>query len=372
MAEELNKMYSHGMSPKDLADKVLADKYGSNMPSIPIDPFKLMRDYGIVYQFMGFNELEGIYLVPDDESDVAVVGINYKRRITRQRFTAAHELCHHLKDRKNSACPIGAKGEIEKFAEKFAAELLMPKQPFYLEAQKYMEKGRVSLDGALQIAEHFGVSFRSCVLRLAYTYNILEDGCNNLNKRILNYKPDKKKVSLGMDVENIELLRQAVDSYVFFFQIEENIVWYRFKNDLIYNENRMEGLALDKDEVAEIVTDLRINRQESVYCKEAYETIIQVAGHSELYDYIMTTNDKLSIYKLLDLNRKLFQFAPFPEESGKTRTDNNLVLGTKFETVDWRDVAVELIKLQKPVEKIVEDADSLTVSEYILQCLKVE
>ena len=174
-----------------------------------------------------------------------------------------------------------------------------------------------------------------------------------------------------MDVENIYLLRQALDSYEFFFNIDENIVWYKFKNDFIYNENRMEGLMLDRDEVAEIVTDLRINLQESAYCKETYEDMIQVAGHADLYDYIMTTTDNLSIYKLLDLNRKLFQFAPFPEESGKTRTDNNLVLGSKFETVNCKDVAAELVKLQKPVEKLVEHADSLSISEYVLQCLKI-
>lgn len=48
----------------------------------------------------------------------------------------------------------------------------------------------------------------------------------------------------------------------------------------------MEGLDLDEEEVAEIVTDLRMNRQDSLYCKESYEDIIQVVGHAELYDYI--------------------------------------------------------------------------------------
>ena len=49
-----------------------------------------------MYQLMEFENLEGIYLVPEGEKDLPVVGINYKRKITRQRFTAAHELCHHL------------------------------------------------------------------------------------------------------------------------------------------------------------------------------------------------------------------------------------------------------------------------------------
>ena len=227
------------------------------------------------------------------------------------------------------------------------------------------------MDDALQIAERFGVSFRSCVLRLAYTFHILDGEYVNLNRRISDYKPDKKKIALGMEIENIDLLRQEIDSYEFFFTIEPNIVWYKFKNDFIYNENRMEGLELNEEEVAEIVTDLRLNCQNSEYCMEDYEDIIQVAGHAALYDYVLETEDKLTIYKLLDLNKKLFQYAPFPEEAGKTRTDNNLVLGAKFETVDWREVAAELVKLQKPVEDLVRDVDKLSISEYILQVLKI-
>lgn len=372
MVNESKNLYSPGMSPQALAAKVLKDRFGEKMPSIPIDPFKLMREYGIVYQLMEFENLEGIYLVPEGENDLPVVGINYKRKITRQRFTAAHELCHHLKDRRSEICPKGGNGsETERFAEQFAAELLMPGKLFLSVAREYAENGKVSLDDALQIAERFGVSFRSCVLRLAYTFHILDGDYKNLNKRISDYRPDGKKLAMGMEIENINLLRQEIDSYVFFFTIEPDIVWYRFKNDFIYNENRMEGLDLDEEEVAEIVTDLRMNRQDSLYCKESYEDIIQVVGHAELYDYILETEGKLTIYKLLDLNKKLFQYAPYPEEAGKTRIDNNLVLGAKFETVDWREVAAELVKLQNPVEDLVWDADRLTISEYVLQALKI-
>ena len=96
-----------------------------------------------------------------------------------------------------------------------------------------------------------------------------------------------------------------------------------------------------------------------------------MVGHSALYDYILNTDENITIYKLLDLNRKLFQYAPFPDESGKTRTNNNLVLGAKFETVDWKDVASELIKLQKPVEDLVENVERLSISEYVLRALKI-
>ncbi|SDN31194.1 protein of unknown function [Megasphaera paucivorans] len=67
-----------------------------SIPSFPIDPFKMMRDFGLVYQFMNLKKLEGIYLISENKNDIAVAGINYNRPITRRRFTAAHELCHHL------------------------------------------------------------------------------------------------------------------------------------------------------------------------------------------------------------------------------------------------------------------------------------
>ena len=86
---------------------------------------------------------------------------------------------------------------------------------------------------------------------------------------------------------------------------------------------------------------------------------------------MLHTSDTISIYKLLDLNKKLFQFAPFPENAGKTRTDNNLVLGSKFETVDWKNVATELIKLQEPVEKLIADKDKIKVSDYLRTALKI-
>lgn len=83
----VNSFYKPGMSPKDLASIVLKDSFGDADPLIPIDPFRLLRKYGIVYQFMDFKDLEGLYLVPTDEEDIAVVGINKNRPITRQRFT---------------------------------------------------------------------------------------------------------------------------------------------------------------------------------------------------------------------------------------------------------------------------------------------
>ena len=131
------ELYHKGMSAEALAQAVIAEYFDGKAPSFPIDPFKMIRDFGVVYQFMEFKDLEGIYILPDDEDDISVIGINFGRPITRQRYTAAHELCHHIKDRDSSICPInGRKNSIESFADAFASELLMPTKYLRTEAKK--------------------------------------------------------------------------------------------------------------------------------------------------------------------------------------------------------------------------------------------
>ncbi len=70
MADMSEKFFELEMSPQALAERMLEDRFGKEMPSIPIDPFKLMREYGIIYQFMEFEDLEGIYLVPEGDNDM--------------------------------------------------------------------------------------------------------------------------------------------------------------------------------------------------------------------------------------------------------------------------------------------------------------
>lgn len=44
MADVSKELYCLGMSPQALAERVLKDRFGHEMPSVPIDPFKMMRD----------------------------------------------------------------------------------------------------------------------------------------------------------------------------------------------------------------------------------------------------------------------------------------------------------------------------------------
>lgn len=73
MDSHLIELYHPGMTEEQLANQVLYHIFGEDMPSIPIDPFKMMRNFGIVYQFMEFEDLEGIYLVPETADDISMV-----------------------------------------------------------------------------------------------------------------------------------------------------------------------------------------------------------------------------------------------------------------------------------------------------------
>lgn len=366
--------YRNGMSAEQLADKVIKYIYKDKEPSFPINPFDIINRFGVVYQFMDFEKLEGIYCIPEDENDIPIIGINFQRNIQRQRYTAAHELCHHLKDQNSSICPIyGVKNETEKYADNFASALLMPTKQLKEQATKYANNGKVDLQGALYISTYFGTSFEATVFALAYRLNMLEGSTdtNEIKKSIRKFHPDKKKIELDLDIENVALWKQIVDTYTFFWNISNSLACSVFKNDFIYHENRLERLNLDDDVVAEIIADLRYNEKNSTYCTDECKEIVEVLGHSVMYDYIFDTEERLDIYKIQKLHKMLYRYAPFPEAGGVFRQDNNFVTGAEFETVDYSKVVQEIIALDAPTKALVENINSFTNSEVIFEAAKI-
>lgn len=169
------------ITPAKLAEKTLQDiKNVNGEIKFPIDPFKLLKDNGVLISISNFEKLEGIIL--NDEDNVTIVGINRLRPWSRQRFSAAHKYCHFIKDLEKSKskvnkieCLIGSNDEIEKFADKFASELLMPKYNLKELCNQYKnDKGYVDFDSVIYIAEYFGVSFESCVFRIAYCLRMID------------------------------------------------------------------------------------------------------------------------------------------------------------------------------------------------------
>ena len=72
-----------------------------------------------------------------------------------------------------------------------------------------------------------------------------------------------------------------------------------------------------------------------------------------------------SIYDTIDLNRKLFSCYPHPEFGGNFRQDDTLVLGAKFETVPYQEVAMEMYKADVELQQVFPNRKEMALSSYI-------
>ena len=355
---------------ESMAAAYLAAYFGNSKIEYPLTPFKMLKDEGVDFVMRNFNKLEGVYIPAQLPDDIAIVGINARRPITRQRFTAAHELCHHFRDAdKQVACPIGQKNASEYFADAFASALLMPMGELKVKVNEYKDaNGNVSFDDILKIADYFGVSFESCVRRIAYKIHAVEGDIENkeLIKRIRKYHPDKKRKEFGMSYER--LYSDLIDNYAEQLQFAPNdYARYVFENTYIYNDSRMEGLDVSLEEASEIVTDLRNNLQNSQYCTEENEAYLSVAGHYLMYQdiFAIPVKDSLNVYDSFKLNKDLFAYYPHPEFGGNPRQNNVVISGAKFETVDYHDIFNELAKVDIEVRSFFDEKDRMKTSDYI-------
>ncbi|WP_428150908.1 ImmA/IrrE family metallo-endopeptidase [Brevundimonas sp.] len=115
----------------------LVARFGVQSVPVPID--RIARGLGVTVQYAPFDgELSGMAFIKDGKP---MIGINSLHTASRQRFTLAHELAHHILHRekletdgvhvdkgilrRDSLTSEGTdESEIE--ANNFAAELLMP------------------------------------------------------------------------------------------------------------------------------------------------------------------------------------------------------------------------------------------------------
>ncbi|MBP3572439.1 MAG: ImmA/IrrE family metallo-endopeptidase [Clostridia bacterium] len=370
MIELTHRAKEYGNAER-LAEDFLKEYFHGKPIQYPINPFQILKDTGVIFLLQRYSKLEGVYLPATGDGDYPMVGINADRPITRQRFTAAHELCHHLRDAdKQTACPIGQKDKSEQFADHFAAALLMPLSELKKQVNRYRTNRTdyITFDNVLEISDYFGVSFEACLYRVAYRCHAISGDidASALRKRIGQYRPDSKRKTLGMNY--LPLYEGLVNAYadVLAFTPSENSKLV-FTNNYIYNDSRMEGVQTSEEHAAEIVTDLRLNAQNSKYCLESNEAYLSVAGHYAMYQEIfkLPVKETCSVFDARKLNRCLFSYYPCPEYGGTFRQTDTLVLGAKFDTVSPNQIIPELIQVDREVQELLAKKKVLAVSEYI-------
>lgn len=84
------------MTPEELATSELKKIKNKGNLTFSINPFKILKDLNIHVVLKNFENLDGIII--NDQDNTTIVGINVNNNLQRQRFTAAHEYCHYIKD----------------------------------------------------------------------------------------------------------------------------------------------------------------------------------------------------------------------------------------------------------------------------------
>ncbi len=361
---------------KRLAEKILDEIIEEEGElAFPVDPFKLLKKHDILFTFLDFENLEGIII--NDEDNVTAVGINRRRPWTRQRFTAAHEYCHFIKDLNKRVdevsridCLTDAKSTIEKFADEFASHLLIPTYKLEELCEQYKnDNGFVDFKDVTRIAEFFGASFQSVLYRIAYELKKIEGETSpeELLKRLKEYKPDKKRAKLIENNNDHELIGNVINSLSYCMVDLSDNIGTKFLNNYIYYDNKLEGVV--QENVPYILADLAFNKENSEFYNPTDENIIMTLGNWKLQEFVLSTENKPDMRICCYLHKLLNAFTPYPEYAGHYRTGNAMIKRGTIQPVDFGQIGEKLEELACDFDDFIATIDKMTPSEYVQKAI---
>ncbi len=363
------------MTPEDLAKKELEKLKKNNELTFPIDPFKILHDVGVYVVLKNFEKLDGIII--NDEDNCTIVGINSNNNWQRQRFTAAHEYCHFIKDLNREIgstdyveCLKKSNKKIEKYANDFAGYLLMPTDELILVCEQYKnENGFIDFESITIIAEYFGVSFYSCLNRIAYGLNLIDGdiSAESLRQRMRDYGVSSKRHELIENKIDGTLLSNVVNSMSFVMADINKYTWQKFLQNYIYNDNRLEGVVIDRKQLNYILADLNYNGINSKFFEIYREEIVMTLGNLELQKYIINTKDDISLKNCGHLHSLLFKYVPYPDDNGKYRDGTALLKSGTIQPVPYYEIKDKINNLDEELQFFMKNIDQYKIGEFIEQ-----
>ena len=363
------------MTPEELATKELERLKESDQLKFPIDPFKLLKDSGVIVFLKSFDRLDGIII--NDNDNCTVVGINNNCNYQRQRFTAAHEYCHYIHDLKREEgssdiieCIKQSNKSIEKYANDFAGYLLMPTEELKKVCDEYKNAdGYIDFDSVTIIAEYFGVSFASCLNRIAYGLGLIEGDISkeSLIERRKNYRVNEKRKELIKTTIDSKLLNNMISSISFMMTDFNSFNGQKFLQDYIYNDNKLEGVVVDRNQLNYMLADLNYNGTESEFFDNDSEEVVMTLGNLELQTYVINTTDVVSIKKCKYLHSLLYKYVPYPDDNGKYRTGTAIIRGAAIQPVNASEIAEKIDQLDDELQFFLENIDEYDIGDYIEQ-----
>ncbi len=225
--------------------------------SSPIDIFALLgsqTDLTIVYYPMR-DAISGMS-VKDDQ--FKLIAINSKLSKGRQRFTAAHELCHLYfhHEFKSVVCSrdlVGMRNESEKEADQFASFFLAPYEALlnFIKIDLDKKGKRMTVDDIVRIEQHFGMSRQATLVRLQSEGLITEDEYNLMKTNAIRsaqklgfsadlYQPNTEHKQYMTVGSYVKMANDLYSSGKISLGKYEELLLDAFRDDIVYGTDAVE------------------------------------------------------------------------------------------------------------------------------------
>ena len=146
-----------------------------------------------------------------------------------------------------------------------------------------------------------------------------------------------------------------------------NYTGQKFLQNYIYNDNKLEGVVIDRKKLNYILADLNYNGVNSQFFQKDSEEVIMTLGNLELQKYVITTKDDVSLKKCGYLHSLLFKYVPYPEGNGKYRDETALLKGGTIQPIPYYEINDRINKLDEELQFFMKNIDNYDIGEYIEQ-----
>ena len=246
----------------------------------------------------------------------------------------------------------------------------MPTDELKLVCEQYKNKdGFIDFDSITIIAEYFGVSFYSCLNRIAYGLNLIDGDISSesLRQRMREYGVSAKRQELIENKIDSTLLSNVVSSMSFVMADINKYTGQKFLQNYIYNDNKLEGVVIDRKQLNYILADLNFNGVDSQFFENDREEIVMTLGNLELQQYVINTKDDISLRNCGQLHSLLFKYVPYPDDNGKFRDGTALLKRGTIQPVPYYEINDRINELDKELQFFMKNIDQYEIGKYIEQ-----
>ena len=219
-----------------------------NIKTGSIDVLSVMIKLGIQVRFSSLGQLSGALIRIYKPNTQFGVIVNSDQPDDRVRFSLAHELAHiilgHKSEKSNITSSIKGRrfNPIERDADTFAAELLMPESELINISKKFMEDGLLSELEIFQLSQKFAVSFKAMLVRLSELKIISRSQYNafsslkptEIEKQTLESQSSIKKIAF--DKSSIETIANTLRESQFYLNKTTSPEWVRLLQERVWEK----------------------------------------------------------------------------------------------------------------------------------------